>query len=122
MRGLVTPSAPRAEIQSIATAGRIDQHTSMRTTLNLDDELLARMTQRFPPGTPKTVIIEESLRRALAEPPRGMRAPLPDEVAALVARGILVPPARTGVPPQTELDPLPSGALLRDLTRDRDER
>jgi hypothetical protein len=94
----------------------------MRTTLNIDDELLERMTKRFPPGTPKTVIIEESLRRALAEPSFVTRTGLPSEVAALAARGVLIPPARLGVPPQSSLDPLPPGVLLRDLGTDREDR
>ena len=98
----------------------------MRTTLNLDDDLLERMTRRFPPGTPKTVIIEESLRRALMEPvggsPRSGGITLPDDVAALVARGVLVPAVRVGVPPQGTSPPLPAGALLADLARDREDR
>ncbi len=98
----------------------------MRTTLNIDDELLEQMTRRFPPGTPKTVIIEESLRRALAVPAarntRSAGIELPEEVADLVARGVLVPAGRTGVPPQSNSAPLPPGALLADLARDREDR
>lgn len=98
----------------------------MRTTLNIDDDLLERMTRRFPPGTPKTVIIEESLRRVLADMPR-TRGPrggfdLPDDVALLVARGVLTPPARSGVPPMGTSGTLPPGALLRDLAADREDR
>lgn len=96
----------------------------MRTTLNIDDELLERMTSQFPPGTPKTVIIEESLRRALGDSgsARGSAIELPCEVAALVARGVLIAPSRVGVPPQGLSEPLPAGVLLRDLAGDREDR
>jgi hypothetical protein len=94
----------------------------MRTTLNLDDALLEQMTRRFPPGTPKTVIIEESLRRALETPAPRPGVALPTEVERLVRLGVLVPAARTGVPPQSDLPPLPPGLLLADLASDRDDR
>ena len=104
----------------------------MRTTLNIDDALLEGVTQRFPPGTPKTVVIEESLRLALAKPllaaesepgfDRRASIELPSDVGRLVARGILTPAVRTGVPPQSTLPPLPPGQLLRDLASDREDR
>ena len=94
----------------------------MRTTLNIDDELLAEATARFPPGTPKTVIIEESLRRLLGAGRPTEGPALPEDVAALVARGVLKPPTRSGVPPEGTSPPLPPGALLRDLAADREDR
>ena len=96
----------------------------MRTTLNIDDDLLEQMIRRFPPGTPKTVIIEQSLRIALNEPsrPSDGTGRWPDDVARLISHGILVPAARTGPPPQTTGGPLPAGALLRDLAADREDR
>jgi hypothetical protein len=97
----------------------------MRTTLNIDDDLLEQMTRRFPAGTPKTVIIEESLRWALAAGSPGREVSgigLPDDIALLVARGVIVPAVRAGVPPQGESPPLPAGALLEDLARDREDR
>ena len=40
----------------------------MRTTLDIDDDLLAEAARRYPPGTPKTVLVEEGLRRLVQEP------------------------------------------------------
>jgi hypothetical protein len=94
----------------------------MRTTLNIDDDLMDLISRRFPSGTPKTVIIEESLRIALAAPASRLPHQLAPDVAALVARGLLIPAARTGVPPQSVGDPLPAGKLLRDLAGDREDR
>jgi len=34
----------------------------MRTTLDLDPDVLAAATACYPPGTPKTVVVEEGLR------------------------------------------------------------
>jgi plasmid stability protein len=43
----------------------------MKTTLNLDDELLRRAKQRAAArGTTLTALVEAGLRAALAEPPR----------------------------------------------------
>ena len=98
----------------------------MRTTLDLDAELLSLVTRRYPPGTPKTVIIEESIRLALrVELPSAAGRPssvLPVEVAQLVAKGVLRPATWSGVPPQGTSASLPAGALVRDLSQDRDER
>jgi hypothetical protein len=96
----------------------------MRTTLDLDDDLLERARQRFPAGTPKTVIIEESLRQSLARTgvAPGSAEGLPPELGPLVARGILVPARWTGVPPQSTGPPLPQGVLASDLASDRQDR
>jgi len=40
----------------------------MRTTIDIDDELLREAARRYPPGTPKTVLVEEGLRRLIREP------------------------------------------------------
>ncbi len=94
----------------------------MRTTLDLDDDLMERLARRYPAGTPKTVILEDAMRRSLASPAELVRSRLPSDVADLVARGLLVPPARSGLPPQSPLPPLPPGTLLVDLAQDREDR
>lgn len=45
----------------------------MRTTLEIDDQLFEQALRKFPPGTPKYVIIREALR-AFVEGP--VRAPV----------------------------------------------
>jgi len=51
----------------------------MKTTLNLDDELLGRAKRRAAArGTTLTALVEEGLRAALVEPPRAGRAQVPD--------------------------------------------
>lgn len=40
----------------------------MRTTVDIDEDLLREAARRYPPGTPKTVLIEEGLRRLVREP------------------------------------------------------
>ena len=63
----------------------------MRTTLDLDEQLLADAQGRFPPGTPKTVILEEALRRLLAPPlaaePPGTAYDADPRMHALIAEG-----------------------------------
>ncbi|MDQ3710158.1 MAG: type II toxin-antitoxin system VapB family antitoxin [Actinomycetota bacterium] len=49
----------------------------MKTTLNLDDELLRRAKRRAAArGTTLTALVEEGLRAALVEPPRWQPAEL----------------------------------------------
>lgn len=49
----------------------------MKTTLNLDDELLGRAKRRAAArGTTLTALVEEGLRAALVEPPRRQPAEL----------------------------------------------
>lgn len=48
---------------------------SMRTTLDLDEDLFRRAAARYPVGTPKTVIVEEGLRRLAEEAQPARLAP-----------------------------------------------
>jgi hypothetical protein len=96
----------------------------MRTTLNIDDELLDRARERFPPGTPKTVIFEEALRLlvATAAPEPGAAPRLADpRLARLAATGKLAP-AKAQAPPAPPGDGLPLARLLSDLAADRADR
>ncbi len=52
-------------------------YSHMKTTLNLDDELLRRAKQRAAArGTTLTALVEAGLRAALADPPRAQPAVL----------------------------------------------
>lgn len=95
----------------------------MRTTLNIDDELLARASERFPAGTPKTVIFEEALRLLVAAGPASPAGPRVDDprLARLVASGTLTP-ATEQMPPEPPGDGLPLARLLTDLAADRADR
>lgn len=95
----------------------------MRTTVDLDDELLARALARFPPGTPKTVILEEGLRRLLVEtrPPEALERRRDPRLQRLVEEGRLVPASREGTPPAGPGD-VPLERLLADLAGDREDR
>ena len=96
----------------------------MRTTLDLEDELLGRATALFPPGTPKTVVLEEALRRMVRPqaPARGASArPRSPVLEALFDEGHLVPARATGTPPSGPTR-MPLDELLRDLSRDREDR
>lgn len=99
----------------------------MRTTLDIDDALLARVQAMFPPGTPKTVLLEEGLRRLLGaeragvEPARPRRDP---RMQKLIEEGHITPTSRVG-----PRDPPPAGPggvqlidLLADLAHDREDR
>jgi Arc/MetJ family transcription regulator len=99
----------------------------MRTTLDIDDSLMVRAQAMFPPGTSKTALVEEGLRRLLgsgqsaAVPNRPRRDP---RMQRLIDEG-RVTPASNRVP----IDPPPIGAggnplaeLLQDLERDREDR
>jgi hypothetical protein len=95
----------------------------MRTTVNIDDDLLARARERFPPGTPKTVILEEGLRLLVATasgPPAPPRLADP-RLDRLVAAGKLTP-ATAQAPPAPPGDGLPLTRLLADLAADRADR
>ena len=100
-------------------------HDFMRTTLDIDDALLAGVQAIFPAGTPKTALIEEGLRRLLApmdtgSPPTRRRDPrlqrLIDEgrVRAATASGPFV---RGPGDEEISLD-----RLLADIDRDREDR
>jgi hypothetical protein len=95
----------------------------MRTTLNIDDELLARARERFPAGTPKTVILEEALRLLAAAGPASPTAPRPEDprLARLVAAGRLTL-ATVKAPPDPPGGGLPLAELLDDLAWDRADR
>ncbi len=99
----------------------------MRTTLDIDDALLARAQAQFPPGTPKTVLVEEGLRRLIASPAAAVAAPrrmrdmrmqrLVDEghvTAATTAAPVL---PREGI-----AGGVPLAQLIADLAQDRDDR
>jgi Arc/MetJ family transcription regulator len=103
-------------------------HMSMRTTLDIDDALLARAQAQFPPGTPKTVLVEEGLRRLIAW--RAL-AVVPAPVARrdarmqrLVDEGH-VTAATSGAPvlPREGIaGGVPLAQLIADLAQDRDDR
>jgi hypothetical protein len=101
----------------------------MRTTLDIDDTLLARAQSRFPKGTPKTVIVEEGLRRltedvhadAGADTRGGPKDPV---LRRLIAEGRAVAPTwfdPLPAPPDNDAD-IPLATLLRDLALDREDR
>lgn len=93
----------------------------MRTTLDIDDELMAAAQSRFPPGTPKTVVIEEGLRRLAAAPlgaPVRRRDP---RIQRLIDEGLLTPATASGPLPERTGD-IPLEDLLRDLAADREDR
>ncbi len=95
----------------------------MRTTLDIDDALLAEAQCRFPPGTPKTVIFEEALRRLIAmriDAPRMGREPGDPRMERLVAEGRVLPASSTAPPPS--LGSVPLRRLLDDLALDREDR
>lgn len=94
----------------------------MRTTVDIDDELLAEAQRRFPIGTPKTVILEEGLRQlvrgragvehAERRDPRIQR--LIDDGRVRARRRADAPPPGVGGPSRE--------TLLEDLARDREDR
>ena len=96
----------------------------MRTTLDLDEQLLADAQGRFPPGTPKTVILEEALRRLLAPPlaaePPGTAYDADPRMHALIAEGRLQ--RATGAAPKPGPGGVPLKQLLADLAKDREDR
>lgn len=95
----------------------------MRTTLDIDDALLESARARFPPGTPKTVIFEEALRRLLAESPVPV-APTTHEdprLVRLAASGMVRLATRNALPPSVG-EGVPLKTLLEDLTSDRADR
>ena len=59
----------------------------MRTTLDIDDALLEEAARRYPPGTPKTVLVEEGLRRLVQEP---MTTGLPRRLGFFAADGAVI--------------------------------
>jgi hypothetical protein len=100
----------------------------MRTTLDIDDALLARVQAQFPPGTPKTVLVEEGLRRLIVSPAAGAApSPLPKRdvrMQRLVDEGHVV--AATSAAPVLSREGIAGGVplaqLIADLARDRDDR
>ena len=97
----------------------------MRTTLDLDDQLLARVQAQFPPGTPKTVLVEEGLRRLLAGPVEAVpRARDRDpRIERLIAEGHVVAAMPGAWRPAPAATPsIPAAQLLADLARDREDR
>lgn len=92
----------------------------MRTTLDLDDALLAQAIARFPPGTPKTVVLEEALRQLLWGGPGPSARPLDPRLQRLVDAGRLE--QRTGPPPPEGLGGVELSRLLADLAADRADR
>jgi hypothetical protein len=102
----------------------------MRTTLDIDETLLREAQLRFPRGTPKTVVLEEGLRRLIdhsTAAPEGAgvvsrRPPLDagrsdPRVDQLVRDGLLRPATMTGPPPSVGGFTL--SQLLADLDADR---
>ncbi|MBA2321684.1 MAG: type II toxin-antitoxin system VapB family antitoxin [Deltaproteobacteria bacterium] len=95
----------------------------MRTTLEIDGALLAHAQAQFPPGTPKTVIVEEGLRRLVAPRPTGVERRRDPRVQRLIDEGHLTPATATGPHVRTApVAPIPSEVLLRDLAADREDR
>ena len=95
----------------------------MRTTLNLDDSLLEAATRIFPPGTPKTVILEEGLRQLVAGAPRPVsRAAADPRMQRLIDAGHVSP--RRAEPPALVrvAGGIPLDVLLDDLAADREDR
>ncbi len=89
----------------------------MRTTLDLDDDLLRTAQSRFPPGTPKTMILEEGLRALIrmdARPERSAAA------RRLIASGVLTPATERGAPPH--VGGLSLADVLAGLDEDRGDR
>lgn len=95
----------------------------MRTTLDIDDQLLALAQALFPAGTPKTVIIEEALRRLIGVSPSAARRERPwdPRLARLVAEGELTLATGTEVPTPPGAG-VPLSQLLADLAADRADR
>jgi hypothetical protein len=98
----------------------------MRTTLDIDKALLESAMARFPPGTPKTVVVEEALRclNAAGEsrmaPYASVRGRDP-RVRRLVDEGRLIAASAVRVPP-TSPDGIPLSRLLESLAKDREDR
>jgi hypothetical protein len=93
----------------------------MRTTLEIDDALLARAQAQFPPGTPKTVLVEEGLRRLVASPPAPAPRRRDPRVQRLIDEGHLVPASGSG-PLQPVSRPTTLARLVSDLAIDREDR
>lgn len=94
----------------------------MRTTIDIDEDVLARARALFPPGTPKTVIVEEGLRRLHADGPKDVRHANP-VLDRLIREGRAVAPARkTGREPWPSAPLVPLEQLLEDLAADREDR
>src|SRR5689334_19083973 len=96
----------------------------MRTTLDLDDELLRAAQAQFPAGTPKTVILEEALHRLLREDrpavpvrPTGRDA----RMDRLIAEGLVTRATATEAP-EPRGPRIPDDVLLADLAADREDR
>ena len=94
----------------------------MRTTLDIDDALLAQVQALYPAGTAKTVLLEEGLRRLLAAAPANPGARRRDpRMQRLIDEG-RVTPARILGPPPAGPGGIPLDQLLADLAGDREDR
>ncbi len=94
----------------------------MRTTLDIDDELLQWAIAQFPRGTPKRVILEEALRRLVGVPHGANARPdLDPRLERLVAEGRLRPRSGSVAPP-AGVGSKPLAEVLADLESDRAER
>lgn len=95
----------------------------MRTTLDIDDNLLALAQAKFPAGTPKTVIFEEALRRLIGLPDPAARTGerRDPRLDRLVAEGKVTLATVLDVPPPPG-GGVPLAQLLADLNDDRADR
>jgi Arc/MetJ family transcription regulator len=94
----------------------------MRTTLDLDDKLLSAAMSRFPNGTSKTAILEEALRRLVANPLAELpRVARDARIERLVGEGLVQPRSARGQPPPGA-GAISMTQLLADLAADREDR
>lgn len=94
----------------------------MRTTLDIDDALLQAAARRYPPGTPKTVLIEEGLRQLAQEGPRFRHAnPI---VQRWIEAGLVRAPTWYGPLPRVArgIGCQPLDEVLGELDGDRADR
>ena len=99
----------------------------MRTTLDIDDALLARVQAQFPPGTPKTILVEEGLRSLIVSHPESVTAPRrrhDPRMQRLIKEGHVMAAISSAPlePLDTSMDRIPLAQLLVDLDKDREDR
>ncbi len=97
-------------------------HILTRTTLDLDDALLAQAQALFPEGTPKTVLVDEALRRLVEQREPARTAARDPRIAGLVAAGLLKEPVVAGPLLRAPPSEITIEQLLSDLARDREDR